>query len=293
MAVTSGAPDPRGERIAIGDRRLHVVRAGPSAAPLAVLLEAGSFGFSADWAVVQDQLAALGVRSIAYDRAGLAYSDPGPEPRDGRAIVRDLELLLAALGEAGPFVLVGHSMAGLHIHHFAARNPDKIAGLVFVDAITPELAADPSVKRGAAHYVRFSQAAAWMAGRGALKPIARWGDQIGLPPLTAGHKRWAFGDAAHNRTAAAEVAQWEPSAAQAAAAGALDPAWPVAVVLAGPVRGPERLLAIRTAPADRARRGFSDRSLRASHASLLGHRHAAKVVRAIVQVRDAALEMAA
>jgi pimeloyl-ACP methyl ester carboxylesterase len=291
--AANNAPEPRGDRIDIGGRRLHVVRAGPAQAEPAVLLEAGSFGFSADWAVVQDQLATQGVRSIAYDRAGMALSDPGPAPRDGLAIASDLERLLAVMHEAGPFVVAGHSMAGLHIHLFAARNPDKVVGLVFVDAFAQELAADPWVKRGAAYYVRFSQAAAWMAGLGALKPISRWGDQIGLPPDVSRHKRWAFADAAHNRTAAAEVVQWDATVAQATGAGALNPAWPVAVVLAGPAKAPPKPLALQTAPADRSPRGYRDRVARARHASLIGSRHAAAVVKAIVHVRDAALEQAA
>jgi pimeloyl-ACP methyl ester carboxylesterase len=293
MAAHRRVPDPRGEQVDIGGRRLHVVRAGPTDAKPPVLLEAGSFGFSADWAVVQSALAGLGVRSIAYDRAGLAQSDPGPEPRDALAIVSDLERLLSAMNETGPFIIAGHSMAGLHIHLFAVRNPDKVVGLVFVDAITPELAADPWVRRGAAHYVRFSRVAAWMAGRGVLRLFSRWGDQIGLPPEVSRHKRWAFADAAHNRAAAAEVVQWEASVAQAAGAGALSLAWPVAVVLAGPAKAPPKQLAMQTAPADRSPRGYRDRVARARHASLIGARHAEAVVRAIVHARDAALDLAA
>jgi pimeloyl-ACP methyl ester carboxylesterase len=293
MAKVGGAPEPRGERIKIDGRTMHVVRAGPKGGELTVLLEAGSFGFSADWAVVQDQLAARGIASIAYDRAGLALSDPGPSPRDGLAIVSDLEKLLAALGEAGPFVIAGHSMAGLHIHLFAARNPDKVAGLVFVDAVTPALAADPWVRRGSAHYVRFSRAAAWAASKGLLKPLSRWGDQIGLTPMAARHKRWAFADAAHNRTAAEEVIQWETTVSQAAAAGPLHPDWPVAVVLAGPARAPARQLAVQTEPATRSPHGYQDRVAKARHASLVGARYGDAVVRAIVHVRDAAMAVAA
>jgi len=289
MATVSGAPEPLGEHVKIDGRSMHVVRAGPKGGELTIVLEAGSFGFSADWAVVQAQLAVRGIASIAYDRAGLALSDPGPSPRDGLAIVSDLEKLLAALGEAGPFVVAGHSMAGLHIHLFAARNPDKVAGLVFVDAITPALAADPAAKRVAANYVQFSRAAAWAAARGLLKPLSRWADQIGLTPEAARHKRWAFADPAHNRVAADEVVQWETSVSQAAAAGSLNPDWPVAVVLAGPVRAPPRQEAVRTEPARRSPRGHRERVLRANHASLIGARHADAVVRAIVHVRDAAL----
>ena len=258
-----------------------------------MLLEAGSFGFSADWAVVQQQLAERQIYSIAYDRAGMGLSDPGPSPRDGLAIVSDLEKLLVALGEPGPLVVAGHSMAGLHIHLFAARNPGKVTGLVFVDAVTPELAADPWVKRGTAHYVRFSRAAAWAASRGLLRPLSRWADQIGLTAEAARHKQWAFADAAHNRVSAEDGVQWDASAAQAAAAGALDPAWPVAVVLAGPPRGPQRQRDLLIEPARRSPRGYRERVAKAHHASLIGARFADAVVRAIVHVRDAAMEQAA
>jgi pimeloyl-ACP methyl ester carboxylesterase len=57
---------------------MHVVPVGPAERQPLVLLEAGSTGFSADWAMVQARLAARGVRSLAYDRAGLGLSDPGP-----------------------------------------------------------------------------------------------------------------------------------------------------------------------------------------------------------------------
>jgi pimeloyl-ACP methyl ester carboxylesterase len=287
------ALQPRGELILVEGRRFHVVRVGPRGAGPPVLLEAGSFGFSADWAVVQHQLAEQGVRSIAYDRAGMGLSDRGPSPRDGLAIVSDLEGLLAGLDEAGPFVATGHSMAGLHIHHFAARNPDKVAGLVFVDAVTPELAAQPWVRSGAAQYVRLARGVAWLAHRGLLNPLRRWGDRIGLMSEVSAYKHWAFADAAHNRAAAEEVVAWEADVSQAAAAGALDPAWPVAVVLAGAASGTPQREALRTAPADRSAYGHVERVVAANHASLLGRSHAQAVVRAIVHVRTAAMEHAA
>ncbi|MGH6957440.1 MAG: alpha/beta hydrolase, partial [Caulobacteraceae bacterium] len=85
MSAAAETSDPRtpygrGRRVGIEDgRRLRLVEAGPASSPRPlVLLEAGSFGFSADWAAVQEKLAAEGLRSLAYDRAGLGGSDPGP-----------------------------------------------------------------------------------------------------------------------------------------------------------------------------------------------------------------------
>ena len=284
MAFSAKPLAPHGAFADIGGRRLHWVGAGPTGAAPLVLLEAGSFGFSADWAVVQQRMAQRGLRSIAYDRAGLGLSDPGPAPRDGLAIATDLEYLLAALGEAGPLILVGHSMAGLHTHLLALRNRDRIAGLVLVDAITPQGAAHPRVRRYARHYGRLSRLAAAAARLGLLKPFAPWGDGIGLSPEASAHKRRTFADARHNRVSADEVTQWEAAAAQSRAAGELDPAWPVAVVTAGPELAFPGQKALQAQPAEASRHGRITHVRAANHASLLGRDHADAIVEAIVHV---------
>ncbi len=280
-------PDPRGAFLTIDGRRMHVVASGPiSAAPL-VLLEAGAFGFSADWAVVQARLAALGLRSLAYDRAGLGLSEAGPSPRDGLAIAYDLERLLAAAGEAGPYLLVGHSMAGLHTQLFAGRNRDRIAGLVLVDAITPLTARDRWFRLAAGPSQRFMRAAGAVAAAGLLRPFSRWGDTIGLNGEARIHKHWAFGHAGHNRCAAEEVANWDAAVSQALAVGPLDPVWPIAVVTAGAARGAARMKTLQAAPAVAATRGYVTHVAGANHASLLGLAFADPIVAAIEQVLKA------
>src|SRR5437868_1116852 len=94
VAQSSSPKPPRGEMIDVGGRRLRMVRAGAPSARPTIVLEHGAFGCAADWAVVQERLAAKGLASIAYDRAGLGHSEPGPKPRDGHAIVADLAALL-------------------------------------------------------------------------------------------------------------------------------------------------------------------------------------------------------
>jgi pimeloyl-ACP methyl ester carboxylesterase len=280
-------PDPRGAFLTVDGRRMHVVTAGPPTAAPLVLLEAGAFGFSADWAVVQARLAARSVRSLAYDRAGLGLSEPGPSPRDGLAIAYDLERLLGEAGEPGPYLLVGHSMAGLHTQLFAGRNRDRIAGLVLVDAITPLMARDRwfrLVARPSHHVMR---AAGAVAGAGLLGPFRRWGDTIGLDGAAREHKHWAFADAAHNRYAAEEVGHWEATVAQALAVGPLDPIWPVAVVTAGAAGRVSRLKDLQAAPAKAARQSHVDHVGGANHASLLGLAFADRIVAAIELVLKA------
>jgi pimeloyl-ACP methyl ester carboxylesterase len=273
-----------------GGRSLRAVTEGPSSSrrPL-ILLEAGSFGFSADWAAVQARLSTQGLRSLAYDRAGLGWSEPAPEPRDSQAIVADLEAMLAALGEVGPLILCGHSMAGLHVRLFAGRNVARVKALVLVDAVTPEAIDHPLAAQMVGHFNSLSKLAAWSAKAGLARPLAgRLGDAIGLPAHASDEKRQAFADAAHNRWAAAEVAAWHASADQARAAGAYDPALPIAVVLTGDGRQPSAHHAIKTAPAGAAHHGFVFHVPGANHASLLGQRHADHIVRAILSVETAA-----
>lgn len=291
MSAAQDMPLVRGRRVEIEPgRSLRAVAAGPPASerPL-VVLEAGSFGFSADWAAAQEGLAAEGLRSLAYDRAGLGFSDPGPTPRDSRAIVADLEALLQALEEPGPYILCGHSMAGLHVRLFALRNRARVRGLVLVDATTPEAMDHPAASHFVEHFATLSRLAAWGASVGLQRPLAgALGDAIGLPPLAKAEKRHAFADPVHNRWAAAEVDAWPAGAEEGRAAGALDPAWPVAVVLTGDGREPHARHAIQTAPAEAAGQGFVIHVPGANHASLLGERHVGHIVHAILSVEAAA-----
>ena len=280
------SPAPLGAYVDIGGRRLHVVRGGPPGAHPLVLLEAGSFGFSADWSVVQHRLAELGYRSLAYDRAGLGHSDPGPAPRDGLAIAEDLAALLRILGETQPLIYVGHSMAGLHAPIFAIGNPGRVAGLVLVDAVTPAAADQPFGRRIARQYVRLARTAAWAAGVGLLRPLSSLGDTIGLPKAGAAHKRWAFAHARHNRAAADEVAAWAETVQQALAAGPFDPDIPIAMITAGPARIGAAQKAMMAAPARAARHGYIANVAGANHATLLGRKHAGAIVEAVEYVRQ-------
>ncbi|NYI77672.1 pimeloyl-ACP methyl ester carboxylesterase [Nocardioides panzhihuensis] len=47
--------------------------------------------------------------------------------------------MLDAIGETGPVVLVGHSWGGPILRCFADQHPERVAGLVFVDATIAEI----------------------------------------------------------------------------------------------------------------------------------------------------------
>lgn len=97
-----------------------------------VLLESGFGATTWAWAKVQPLIARTN-RVCSYDRAGMGFSPAGPMPRDGTAIVADLNALVKAARLAPPYVLVGHSAGGLTMRLFADAHPGDIAGMVLVD----------------------------------------------------------------------------------------------------------------------------------------------------------------
>jgi pimeloyl-ACP methyl ester carboxylesterase len=104
-----------------------------------VVLDGGLGVYSGTWVGVLDALANESFRVCRYDRPGLGESEAGPKPRTSERFVTELRALLEAAGERPPYVLVGHSLGGLNVQLFAREHRDEIAGVVFVDAIHPDL----------------------------------------------------------------------------------------------------------------------------------------------------------
>jgi pimeloyl-ACP methyl ester carboxylesterase len=135
---------PPGEMVGVGGHSLHINCAGQGGPT--VVLDAGSGGFSAQWVRVQREVSGT-TRVCAYDRAGMGWSEMGPEPRDAKQISGELHALLNGADIEGPYVLVGHSFGGLYMRTYAARYPDEVAGVVLVDSSSPKQAGHQPVTR--------------------------------------------------------------------------------------------------------------------------------------------------
>lgn len=128
-------PVPLGRLVDLGGYRLHLYCTGTGRQT--VVLSPGGGDFSFDWYLVQQQVSAF-ARVCSYDRADSAWSDPGPQPRTLRQEAYELHLALQRAKERGPYILVGHSMGGLVVRIFAERYPEATAGMVLVDATSPD-----------------------------------------------------------------------------------------------------------------------------------------------------------
>ena len=128
------AADPAataGRLVKLPDGRRLNFRCSGTGAPT-VVLEGGFAATSLAWTKVQALIAPTN-RICAYDRAGYGFSDPGPMPRDGAAVARDLDDGLRAARIDGPLIIVGHSAGGLYARLFADRRPRDVVGMVLVD----------------------------------------------------------------------------------------------------------------------------------------------------------------
>jgi pimeloyl-ACP methyl ester carboxylesterase len=128
---TASKPGHPGKLVDLGGHKLHVNCTGHGSPT--VVVENGLGDFSFDWILVQTKVASF-TRICTYDRAGYAWSEPGPKPRTFAQINLELRDALAKLGERGPFLLVGHSYGGPVMRTFATTYPHEVAGLVLVDA---------------------------------------------------------------------------------------------------------------------------------------------------------------
>src|SRR5215216_3831319 len=126
-----------GEMVDVGGYSLHLYCRGEAGAPT-VVMDSGLGGTVLDWQLVQPELA-KSMRVCTFDRAGMGWSDPGPQPRTSQQIVKELHTLLGNAGVQGPYVLVGHSFGGLNMQLYASQYPDEVKGMVLVDSAIADL----------------------------------------------------------------------------------------------------------------------------------------------------------
>jgi alpha/beta hydrolase family protein len=123
----------------VGGHRLYLRcsgRHGPT-----VVMDASLGADSTTWSDVEASIARH-TRVCVYDRAGTGRSDPGPLPRTSQMMIDDLTTLLRVAHVPGPYILVGHSIAGLNVQLLARQDGGQnVVGVVLVDATAPGLVA--------------------------------------------------------------------------------------------------------------------------------------------------------
>ncbi len=124
-----------GQIYAVSSYAMHLYCIGKGSPT--VVLESGLGNDWLIWQKIQSKIAASS-RVCSYDRAGLGWSAPRLGSRGAPVIAKQLEALLKQAGINDELILVGHSAGGLYVRAFAGLFPQRVAGLVFVEASSPE-----------------------------------------------------------------------------------------------------------------------------------------------------------
>lgn len=201
-------PPSSDELIRVGERTVHVLDTGPADAETTVVFESGLAAPLQTWTWVQEALGPE-VRALSYERAGTGWSSRVRGRRDIPSLSGELDALLAGIGVRGRVVLVGHSFGGLIVRHFAGVRPDRVAGVVLVDALHPdELRVSANQRRAMAHLeqaLRLSELRSRLRMGG--KHVAT--QFTGLPEAAARAARATMWRTAMWRAAAAELIAWK------------------------------------------------------------------------------------
>lgn len=132
LLVGLGCAGLPGAALRKDDGRVHAYARAGDTGPV-VVFESGLGDGKEVWRDVFEPVSRF-ARVLAYDRAGYGRSRSPVATRDGAIVVAELRALLDGLELPPPYVLVGHSLGGQFVEHFARAHPEEVAGVVFVDA---------------------------------------------------------------------------------------------------------------------------------------------------------------
>ena len=110
----------------------------PEQAPTAVLVHGlGTDSLASFYLTLAAPLAAAGINVLAYDLRGHGRSDRPAAGYTVETFVDDFEAVLEQLHVTGPIHLVGNSFGGTVAFAYAWRRPERVAGIVAIEAEPP------------------------------------------------------------------------------------------------------------------------------------------------------------
>lgn len=130
----NGKRPPQNEFCEIGGVRTHFVKKGEGGPT--VVFQSGLGGDYKIWEQIQDSVSKH-TTTISYDRAGLMWSEDGKQTKTLGSITSELEQLLEKTNCPKPYIVVGHSLAGITLRPFVHDHQQDILAVIFADVSHP------------------------------------------------------------------------------------------------------------------------------------------------------------
>lgn len=199
---------PPGEFIPANGSKYHVRRFGRGPGPT-VLLETGLTMMSACWGWLGPELGSM-AKVIAYDRAGLGWSDEREGLRDAGQIAEELHELIRTMEITPPIVLLGHSMGALFNRAFLKAKPGFVSAVIWLDPAHPELVPRSRRMRTFLFFLEFAHS---LAARNLPSITLQMAPHLeGLPEIESRAIQSFLKNPRHLKTSAREARAWKVSA---------------------------------------------------------------------------------
>lgn len=128
---------PPGKLVDVNGYKMHLIVKGEEKKGPTVVFFHGAGDIALNWNLVLPEVGKF-ARAVAVDFAGEGWSEHG----HGLALNQQVYDTYQALKIAklnGPYILVGHSLGGIHANLFASEYKEEILGVVMVDATHPDV----------------------------------------------------------------------------------------------------------------------------------------------------------
>lgn len=126
-----------GELVTINNHNIHIYRQGNENKPKIVFMSgSGTVAPVYDFKILYEKLVD-DFRIIVIEKFGYGYSDIFETPCDIDTLVSIQKEALDIIGEAGPYILAPHSMAGLEAIRWKQKYPEDVCAVIGLDMAIP------------------------------------------------------------------------------------------------------------------------------------------------------------
>lgn len=143
MTASERAANPApGVMVDVGGRRMHVHTVGQGEASIVLLPGLGVPAPVLDFEPLTQELSQW-ARVTVVEPFGYGWSEGSDSSMLPGDVARDVHTALHGAGVPGPYVLMGHSLAGLYSQKFIETFPGEVSGFVGLDPTNPVTASPP------------------------------------------------------------------------------------------------------------------------------------------------------
>jgi pimeloyl-ACP methyl ester carboxylesterase len=129
--------EPVGKIVDVGTYNAHYYTKGDGPTAFIFITGSGTPSAYTDFYYLQNELSSKG-QTITFDHAGSGWSTDTESERSIENLTKELSTIIEAVAPDKSIVLLCHSLSSLEAISYAQEYPEKVKGIVFLDAGSPE-----------------------------------------------------------------------------------------------------------------------------------------------------------